>query len=214
MAVSIPGKIVKNLTIDSLEVQNLKDNQYTVVPTVSNDGNVSLDSDITVQLRSLATTPVGEPVEGTYPVLQRSSASWNFKLDRPFWGGWYRAHATVSYNNSPDAGIGNKVGTFTSKELYSGYFFAPPTGLAFLIEAAIVLAIAAIVTWYVRRQRDIKHIRAHWVDYTVKKDDVLASIAKDRHASWRKIARVNKLKAPYTLEKGQKLKVPPAKQKE
>lgn len=209
MAVAIPGDIVKKLEIDSLEVQARKKQFYTVVPTVSNKGNVSLDTDVTVNFETLFGTKVGETLTSTYPILQRSTASWNLQLERPFWGGWYRAHTTVSYNSSPTAGIGVSEGTVKKKELSSAIFFAPPTLAAALIELMIVAAIAAIITAYIRQQQDIKHIRAHWEDYTAKKEDTLVSIAKDRHVSWRKLARVNKVKAPYTIEKGKKLKVPP-----
>ncbi len=209
MAVSIPGDIVKRLEIDSLEVKERKKDTFRVVPTVSNKGNVSLDTDVTVSFQTLFGTTIGETITSTYPVLQRSTASWNLQLERPFWGGWYRAHTAVSYNNSTSAGLGETDGTTEEKELSSAVFFAPPTLAAALIELLILAAIAGVIGAYVQKQQDIQHIRAHWEDYVAKKDDTLVSLAKDRHVSWRKLARVNKVKAPYTLEKGKKLKVPP-----
>lgn len=209
MAVSIPGKVVKSLTIDSVDVRDNKGSTYLVVPTVTNDGNVSLDTDVVVNFESLFGTQVGEKLESTYPVLQRSSASWNLPLEQPFWGGWYRAKTAVTYNSNPTAGLGSKVGSSETKEMKSGVFFAPPTLPAALIELTVLAVAGIAIGGYVRRQQDIKHIRAHWVDYTVKKGDTLASIAKHRHTSWRKMARVNRVKAPYTLENGHKLKVPP-----
>lgn len=209
MAVMVPGDIVKSLNIDSLTIDGRKDDKYLVVPTVTNDGNVSLDADVEVSIDTLFGTKVGEGISSTYPVLQRSSASWNLELQRPFWGGFYQASAVVTYNSNPTATLGSNMGESETKELRSEVFFAPPTALAAFIEIILIAAIAFVAVWYLRRQRDIEHIRANWVDYSVKKNDTLTEIAKVHHTSWRRLARVNKVKAPYTLVKGHKLKVPP-----
>ncbi len=50
-----------------------------------------------------------------------------------------------------------------------------------------------------------------WTSYTVKKDDTITSIATALGADWKKLARKNKLKAPYTLEVGQVISVPEKK---
>jgi LysM repeat protein len=42
----------------------------------------------------------------------------------------------------------------------------------------------------------------------VEKGDTLQGVAKDFDASWKTIAKLNKLKAPYHIEVGQKLKIP------
>lgn len=209
MAISIPGDIVKKLTVDSLKVGSLKDDKYSVVPTVTNEGNVSLDTDIHARLESIFGTQVGDGILSTYPVLQHSSANWNLELQRPFWGGWYRAYVSVAYNGNPTAGIGSEQGPSVTKELRSQLFFAPPTVLATIIELVLAAGVIAAIVWYVRWRRNIRHIRAHWVDYTAKGDDTIVGIAKERHTSWRKLARANRVKPPYTLKEGRKLKVPP-----
>ncbi len=56
---------------------------------------------------------------------------------------------------------------------------------------------------YSRRQ-----LRMNWEPYEVKAGDNIMNIAKNRDVDWKKIARVNRLKAPYLLEKGKKLRVP------
>jgi WxL Interacting Protein, peptidoglycan binding domain/LysM domain len=208
VVVTIPGKIVKKLTLNSIGIDHLKNDDYVISPVAQNEGNVSLDTDVQIKLASIFGPTIGTK-GGTYPVLPRSKATWNFEYKHPFWGGWYHAYTTATYNSNPTAELGVDQGASKTVKLTSTVFFVAPTGWGGLIEALIVLALVAAGWFFLKKQRDIRHIREHWIDYKAKKDDDIKSVAAAHHTSWKKLVRVNKIKPPYDLHKDQKLKVPP-----
>jgi len=211
VVVTVPGKIVKKLTLATVAVSKLKDGSYTIAPTVRNDGNVSLDTDVRVELVSFTGLHAGKRSGGTYPVLSRSQATWNFEAKSPFWGGWYRAQVRATYNSNPTTTLGMDKGSSQSVRLASAVFFVPPSSTASFIYVAILLVLLAAAILIVKKQRDIRHIRKHWEVFEVENGVTVTSLAKQHHTSWRKIVRVNKLKPPYNLKAGQKLSLPPNK---
>lgn len=213
VAITVPGQIHKQLTLASVGLGGLQKNDtYRVTPTAKNDGNVSLDTKVNVKLVSIfGTTAV--TTEGTYPVLPHSEASWNFELKRPFWGGVYRALVMVSYNGNTNTELGQQQNANTvTKQMYSRYFIAMPAPLAALAEAAVLLAVLVVIAGFVVKGRRSRRVRKHWKIYDLEAGDTLESLAQDFHVSWRKIAQVNKLKPPYNLHRGQKLKLPPTEE--
>jgi len=208
VAVTIPGKIVKSLSLESVEVTRLDNGNFGIAPTAKNTGNVSLDTTLTTSLTPLFGTGHTDK-NGSFPVLARSTASWNFESERPFWGGWYRATVTASYDDSPDTTLGDQGGHKTTISKTSAMFFAPPKPLAFVIEAVILGLVAAAVIWLFSRRSHKRRVKHHWKLYKVKPGDTVQHIAEKHHISWKRLARANKLKPPYTIREGQSLKVPP-----
>lgn len=213
VAITIPGQIQKQLALSSVGLGGLQKNgTYRVTPTAKNDGNVSLDTKVNVKLVSLFGT-ASATAQGTYPVLPHSEASWNFELKRPFWGGLYRALVTVSYNGNTNTELGEQQNIdMVTKQTYSQYFVAMPEPLAAVAEAAVLLAVLALVMLFVVKNKRSRHVHKHWKVYDLEAGDTLESLAHDFHVSWRKIAQVNKLKPPYNLHRGQKLKLPPTEE--
>ncbi len=80
-------------------------------------------------------------------------------------------------------------------------------GLA--IEIIVLLCIVAII-YLVRLAKKRKEwIRLHWVTYTLTEQTDIVTLANKYDVSWKLLAQVNQLKPPYTLKKGDTLKVPP-----
>ncbi|HET7320821.1 MAG TPA: LysM peptidoglycan-binding domain-containing protein [Candidatus Saccharimonadales bacterium] len=210
VAVTIPGKIIKKLTLVSVQSSPTKDNKLLVVPTVRNDGNVSLDITTQINLLPLFGGASVRTKEGSSPVLPHSSESWQYVVKRPFWGGLYRAKVTAVYDSNPNGQLGSKQqATPKTVELTSTAFFVTPAPIAVVIELAVLLALLLFIVWLVRRYVKSKQIRRHWQTYTVKTGDTLQSLAAAHGVSWRQVAKSNKLKPPYHLEKGHKIILPP-----
>jgi hypothetical protein len=209
VAATIPGKIVKSLSLQKVETSRLDNGNFQVTPTAKNDGNVSLDTKFTTTLQSVFGGSTGQS-QGTYPTLPHSSASWNFELKRPFWGGWYRANVAATYNSDTSASLGQKTAN-DSKTIQrtSAVFFVAPAPLAAVVEVLILLAIILVVWWLLRRRRHVVHVSRHWEMYKVKGKESLAAVASKHDTTWKQLARVNKLKPPYELTAGQEIKVPP-----
>ncbi len=211
ISVTIPGDIVKALTISkvTLEPNPRVAAQYIVQPSITNTGNVSLDTTITTKLVSLFGIPSGTATS-TYPVLPGSTARWNFTHASPFWGGWYRASVEASYNSNTQDGLGestNQTNTTTNGD--SGFVFIPPHPVAFMIELALLAGIVIALILLIRRLRLNRAVKSQWRHHTVVKGDSLQKIAKHYGVSWKKLATVNKIRAPYHLEPGTDIKVPP-----
>jgi hypothetical protein len=208
ISLTIPGKITKHLALIGVNLQGPQNNKYTVVSDVKNDGNVSADATIAVRLRSVFGT-AGAGAVGTYPVLPHSTASLNFDVNRPFWGGFYQAQSTVKYNSNPKTELGSTKATDTAISRVSHYVWVAPAPVAVAIEVLILLLIVAAAYMLSRRLRHKKHVRTAWRGYRVHEGETIRQVAEKFDVTWKRLAVANKLKAPYDLEPGQILKVPP-----
>lgn len=88
--------------------------------------------------------------------------------------------------------------------------FVAPAPSALLIEILLLGIIIGIGYFVTRRRNEAKIANLHWVEYRTKSNDTLNSIAKKHNVSWKLLARVNKLRAPYEIEPGMPLKIPPS----
>ncbi len=208
VAITIPGNIVKSLALSTVGIEHLQNGNVLVKPAATNKGNVSLDTDLTTYLRPVLGVS-STTKNGSYPVLPSSTASWNFEIESPFWGGWYRADVAATYNNDPTAGIGSKDTSSRTVSKQSSVFFVAPQPLALVIELAVILLLLLLLWALLRRAKHRSHVRRHWQTYTVVDGDNINKIATKTDVGWKKIAKANKLKAPYHLEPGQTLKIPP-----
>lgn len=212
MAITVPGKIVKKLTIEQVKIERVSSGNYTVSPITRNSGNVSLDVTTRVQLQSLfrQKTPIKT---ANYPVIRGATTGWPFEFKRPFWGGIFRAYTSVSYNANPADGLG--VNTADQKKLRedTGYFVMAPTPAAIGIGLAVPVATVLAMVFIIRRRRFHKTVASKWERYTSLQNDTIVSIATERNIRWKKLARINHIKPPYTIAPGQLLHVPPLKQK-
>jgi len=209
VAITIPGEIVKDLDFTQINTSTDK-GSYLVQPTIENKGNVSLDTKVTVRLISLVGT-VADTKEGTYPILPNSSASWSFQLSSPFWGGIYRAEAEAKFDGNVNSQLGESAGNESSnRTISSGYIFILPSPIAAIIEGFIALLLVAAIVLSIKKHSHKRHVKHRWQTYTVRNGDTVKTIASAHNIPWKKLASSNKLKAPYDLEIGKKLRVPPS----
>ncbi len=73
------------------------------------------------------------------------------------------------------------------------------------------LVIALIVFFFVWRRR--KYSGKGWDNYTVKSGDTVTTVAEKHGIDWEFLVKVNRIKSPFLLTKGQKILVPPPKKK-
>ncbi len=208
VAVLIPGEIKRELEIVSFDITPSK-GQYLAKAKVRNKGNVSIDSDVKVQVDYFFGKNYAS-AGGQYPILREEESEWNFKIDKPFWGGWYKAYLTVKYDPNAEAGVGTVSGkgfaVLTSQPIY---FFVWPSAAAAVIELAVLLVIIIVIVRAVRLYRQRRWIKEKWVEYEVREGEDINSIADRFGVSWKLLARANNLRPPYTFKPGTKIKVPP-----
>ncbi len=211
VAVTIPGDIVKSISFVNVELgANATDSKvYTIRPIIANSGNVSLDTKLDIRLVSLFGI-TEDSVTATYPILPGTTASWNFDVDRPFWGGLYRADVTAQYNDNIKDTLGQTSGgSETTISQSSALVYVAPTPLAAAIQLAGLALLVAGIVLLVRRLTHKRAVAKHWKNHTVQQGQSLQAIAKSHHVSWKKLATANKLRAPYHVEPGQVIKIPP-----
>lgn len=209
MAILVPGDIEKNLEITSLNGE-VKDDGVITTTTVNNLGNVSVDTDITTTLSYFWGQEFSD-AGGQFPVLRGEEGEWNFEHERPFWGGWYQASVRATYDSNPDTFIGTESGDLTELTYPSIWIFVWPQPVALAIELVFLLAIVILIILAIRRLRLLIDSRQNWKRHTAKSGEDIRSIAQDYGVSWRSLAKVNKLKAPYTIKVGDEIKVPSKK---
>lgn len=211
VAVTIPGKIQKDLNFTGFNVARLDDDRLRLSASLRNNGNVSLDTDVRTKLKTLLGT-TARSAGGEFPVLAGSDAKFNFEVDKLFWGGWYKAQASGEYNSDTAQSIGEGK---SNEMIYSDelVIFVKPQPLALAIEALVLLAIISASVYYIRKNREYKRLRADSFPYTVKKGDTINRLAGASGVSWKKLAKLNGLKPPYTLRPGARIKVPRPKKK-
>lgn len=215
VAITIPGNIIRKLEIVDFRITKREDGIFLLSPIAKNIGNVSIDADIQVITNNFFGSKYIQH-GGEFPILRGEVADWNFQLKKPFWGGWYKSNFFIEYEEDLGASIGVETGN--EKVRLQGpsiWFFSSPKPLALTIEIAVFLAILLIIIslcFIIRRKKKIKKT---WVDYEVKLNDDINILAKKFNVKWKLLAKANKLKPPYSLKSGEKIKVPPVlKEKE
>jgi len=212
VAITIPGEIVKKLEISSLDVERQSDGSINIKPAVKNLVNVSIDADIKVVTKNLFGFKHAEQ-GGVFPVLRGEVAEWNFEVKKPFWGGVYHSELTVDYQDDQKAEIGQNVSEQQKISLSqkSANFIVLPTIPALIIEVLIVVLLGLLLLVVYKNKKRNQLIETTCSEIQVKSGDDLKTIADKYGVSWKLLAKVNKIKAPYTLRSGQKLKTPSSK---
>ncbi len=210
VAITVPGDIERKLEVMGFDYKR-QNGGIVLHPQVKNAGNVSIDADVSVITRYFFGVKYAEQ-GGQYPVLRWETSDWNFDLKKPFWGWLYRSSFSVSYDPNPEAQVwSNTDGKLVTLDGPTVWFITLPTLLWFIVELIMVALLGILVFLYIVARRREQWVINHWVKYTLKSNTDITTLAADHDVSWKLLAKVNRLKPPYTLKKGDTLKVPPHK---
>lgn len=206
VAIQVPGEIEKNLQYVGFESQT-SDSSIVLMPKIENSGNVSIDASIQTYINAFYGGVVSER-GGEFPVLRGQTGEWNFEHPRPFWGGLFKATTTASYDQNEDNFIGNNEPDTVSITYDPIWIFVAPHIVALIIQILGVILLLFVFKRILGKRRQRANVKQKWVNHTVRANEDIKSIAKASDESWKKIARANKLKPPYTLQKGSQIKIP------
>lgn len=207
LAVTIPGKLERGVNIQDFRTEEKKGVQ-TFTLQARNTGNVSADTNIQVALKTLYGVSVYKN-GGQYPVLPSNSLEVTYQNDAsPFWGGWYKATASISYDQ--DA---KKWGTSSDERLIkedadSIIVFVTPKPLALAVYVALLVVIAAATSYWWSERRRVQLILNTWQKFIVDDGDTIESLAAEHKVNWKLITKINDLKPPYTLKAGTNILLP------
>ena len=203
VAITIPGEQIRNITLEKFDIDT-KGVQPKLLTKIEakNSGNTSIDTDITLSQGGK------ELAKNTYPVLRGESAVYNIELDKPYWGGFLEYTATISYDKSTKTlGVDSGEAKEIVKKTIRVFVFPQPPAI-FAIAGLFALLIISLYL-FIRVWARYRYRRLWIEEYIVGEDEDLESIAEKLGLPWKVIARVNKIKAPYAVEVGQKIKVFP-----
>ena len=201
VSLTLPGEIVKKLSLQDFTVTKQSNGNFILHPEVKNEGNVSLDTEVKVITKNLF-GKVSAEHGGIYNILRDDTSKWNFEFTPSMWGGRYSSQVFVKYNDGlEDIELESEV-----IEYYS-----MPTQRAILFITLAILPVILITVIFVVRGYIIKKEVKKWIEYTVQEGDNIDKLAKRHTVSWKRIVKVNRLKSPYVLQTNQTLKLPPRK---
>lgn len=211
LAVTVPGKIVKQLDILRVEIKHIENRGVSASPIAKNSGNVSLDVTARAQLVSIFGQETDIKSGAKYPIMQGATTGWAYVFDAPYWGGIYKARTSLSYNSDPNSGLGQGESNQQRIRKDSDWFIILPSPLAAAAELAVVVALIWIIITPLRRRLMRRRAARHWQKYVVLEGDTLAAIAENHGIKWKKLAKRNHIKAPYLIKTGSTILVPAQK---
>lgn len=209
-----PGELKRDVGIESYTVSHHPDaaGQYFSMKLKST-GNVSTDVSVAVELRTLFGTKVYSN-EGTYPVLANNKFEAQFvNEEASFWGGWFTASGSISYNSKAGVFGVDEDEAITRKDAQDVRIFIAPAAGAVAIYAGALIILLGSIGYIVYLRREKRDALRNWYKYTVKPGDTIQSIAESRDIGWKKLAKINGIKAPYVLSEAQEIKLPKKKLK-
>jgi len=198
VALTVPGDIIKRLVINKFQLIKKSLNVFIFRPEIQNLGNVSVQTDVSVIVKDIIGRTKKE-FGGGYPILRGDTSRYNFEFHAPIWGGIYTSSLKVSYHN------GHQEVVLDSSPIT--FFVIPDVKVIIISLLALLPVLTFIVIIFIRHYRLIKK-RKHWLDYQVKKGDTLNDLAQKINLTWKELAVVNRIKAPYVLKAKSTIKVP------
>ncbi len=211
VVLTIPGALEKRLDILELKVNELTisagEEKIVLHPVLRNEGTVSLDTEVKVSSRGIFGID-RFATGGTFPILRRTTAEYNFEKPRPALGGFYQARVEAAYDPDPKHQLGMPGAKTASAEAVSLWYWVWPVWWAALLEIAILSMLLYPLFRFVRSRRQARTARRKWREYAVKPGETVQDIATRGGVSWKTLAKVNGIKAPYALETGRKIRVP------
>ncbi len=208
MSITIPGDLVRDISITEFTVSHAESRQdYTL--TVTNKGNVSADIEMGVTVMSWLGNEVASD-KRSHPLVPGNSMTKQFTTElRPMFGGWYTATPVLRYDTRLGAfGTENPDAEYEIHEGEPIEMFFWPTAEGWAVIAAVLAIFATVLGVAIARLRGMRRLKASASTYTVKEGDTIGSLAESSKVTWKELAKLNNLSAPYTLSVGQKILLP------
>ena len=201
--ITIPGDITRELAIKTFSYIKTDNDKNTLNLVLANTGNVSLDTNIKIDVKNYFTGKLFFTNESEYSILHSNEQDFNYDLDSNPWGGVYQATANVTYD-----GISEQK-TLTQ----SLYFLIMPSIYASALYLASLVIVTTTTLLLVINKKKTKKLIKRSREYIVKQGDTLTSIGKEENVNWKLLAKINNKKAPYQVSAGERLLIPIQKKK-
>jgi hypothetical protein len=207
MFVTVPGeKINRYEWTDFYFKPSNNGNPGTFNLSYKNTGNTIITADQEVTVKGF---PGKEQTFKLTPamLLQGSIVDIPFKWENEPYFGYYSATATTTFSEY-DITSNTKVNSKVETRIIPVYVplkthtIEGQIAVGIMVAAGMLLVIIALII--------VLNIsfRKKCLPYVVGEGDTIATIAEKCKVNWKKLVKVNKLKAPYTIKPGQKILAP------
>lgn len=197
--VAVPGERIVNYSWDGFSYES---NDHNILLNLQNGGNTMVEVEGNITLSGFPffetqTIPVAK-----ITLLQKEKVSIPIKINKKPFIGFFTAKAALTFSETDF--INRTTTILATEERTIHYNIIPWLSIAILV---FVFVLAGIV-WYISKQQWEGYLK-RCDDYIVNDNETLVLIAKKYGISWKKLAKMNKLKAPFEVKSGQTLLVPP-----
>lgn len=199
--ITVSGDKITKYSWDGFSHQFDKKHIFTL--DFSNSGNTLLQAKGEITIEDLFGNKTILPIDNlSLPRYSQNPAQTRWD-QKPFFG-FFTATANLTFSEFDPTTHSFKDIETLSKTLT---FNVIPWGFIILV----LLIIIAFVTYFVEKNHGFKKLLKSCKEYTVNDNETLAGIAKANDTTWQKLAKINNLTPPYTLNKDQKILIPPKK---
>lgn len=178
--------------------------------TYENQGNTVVVTEQKIEISGLFGIGKEEISLPTATILQGNKVEVADKWDHEPFFGFYTAKAIITFSEYDVASNSKKDPRMQTREL--NIFIPLKTGtlegkITVGILIILLLLVISAITMIFKRRQFLKNSRV----YAVREGDTLTGLASSCDMSWKNLAKLNKLKAPYNLKPGQKILLPGTK---
>jgi flagellar basal body-associated protein FliL len=201
---TVPGERIDKLNIENFEYffvsqpagfikTFLKLNYLTqFILDLKNEGNTRIEPDVKIKIKNIFGKTIEEIGGELGMVFPKKSTNIFLKWEKPLFFGRYTAEATVTYSDTQEPAVEKIV------------FWAIPYKVLIVLGSLIILGVLLrlILLYFIELSKEKMLI------YSLSNKETIQEVAEKFKVNWSKLARINNIKKPYTIKKGQKLFIP------
>lgn len=204
--ITIPGKISEKVTWSDFGFDRDWSGQSYLTFGIKNEGNVAYEPKAEIEIYDQNNklfdhfdADLGDSLPGS---TTSKKIAWS---KQPSLFGNYTAKANVSF-----------VKKFQTTSNMHGASYTDTKNLKIMVAPwhtiIVTLAILAVLGLFgISHKLWYRKTAKAWTNYQVNSNEDIMTIADEKKISWKLLAKINHLKAPYIIKKGHSIKVPPTK---
>ncbi|MBT5338528.1 DUF916 domain-containing protein, partial [Candidatus Falkowbacteria bacterium] len=196
--VNVVGDRIVDFSWDSEEHQVVGEDSHVITLSLANNGNVIMSPSGTITIKPLIGEEQVLDIEIS-PLMPTQSGEYNIYWDEAPIIGFFKATIEVAVSEFDITGMSSNSGSIGETEQREISFWIIPVKE---IAGAIIVFIIVFTVLFLRRHRYQKLLKI-WKSKTIMQDSSLPIVAQKWGVNWKLLAKVNKIKSPYVVIKGQ-----------
>jgi len=199
---TIPGTIKDSMEWSDFNILQ-KNTQTNFQFEIKNTGNVGLEPIATIKIYDNSGNQIDEVQKTLGESLPGTTINPVIIWDKQPLFGSFKAVGQVTYHIKSQTVDTQLHGSAENNTKTTNFSIIPWKMLIIILLCILAAGIGFII--YFRNQQQIK---SGWELYEIQPNDNIMSVAQAHNVDWKKLANVNKLKPPYLIRSGEKLRVP------